>query len=133
MSNLGGYQILTSFAKKVGGPGKLVALIAGSGAVVGGIAVKGVEFAIKKSKKAISDRRIENNKTCKNVQVEYFFNKDGESNERLKLKKGKSFRVLDTDGEAVLIELVGNKENPYFVSKDLLEQISNYKENCDNI
>lgn len=29
MSNLGGYQLLTTFAKKVGGPRNLVALIAG--------------------------------------------------------------------------------------------------------
>ena len=35
MSNLGGYQKLTTFAKKVGGPGNLVVLIAGSGVAVG--------------------------------------------------------------------------------------------------
>lgn len=34
MSNLGGYQRLTTIAKKVGGSTNLVLLIAGSGAVV---------------------------------------------------------------------------------------------------
>ena len=43
MSNLGGYQLLTTFAKKVGGPRNLVALIAGGGAIIGGLAVKGGE------------------------------------------------------------------------------------------
>lgn len=57
MSNLGGYQALTTLAKKVGGPGKLVALIAGGGVLVGGVAVKGGEFAIRKGKKAIAKRK----------------------------------------------------------------------------
>ena len=34
MSNLGGYQLLTTAAKKVGGPRNLVLLIAGTGALV---------------------------------------------------------------------------------------------------
>ena len=46
MSNLGGYQKLTTFAKKVGGPGNLVVLIAGSGVAVGAIAVKAGEFML---------------------------------------------------------------------------------------
>ena len=43
MSNLRGYQVLTTVAQKVGGPGKLVALTAGGGAVVDGIALLKVE------------------------------------------------------------------------------------------
>lgn len=42
MSNLGGYQALTTLAKKVGGPGKLVALIAG-GVLVGWTIVNKVD------------------------------------------------------------------------------------------
>ena len=58
MSNLGGYQKLTTFAKKVGGPGNLVVLIAGSGVAVGAIAIKAGEFAVKKGKQAIIKRKM---------------------------------------------------------------------------
>lgn len=129
MSNLGGYQILTTLAKKVGGPGKLVTLIAGSGAVVGGLAVKGGEFAIKKGKEAIANHKEKNNKSYEDACVKYIIKQDGESNEGLKLNAGDSFRVLESDGDAMLIELIGNEDNPYFVSKELLKQISDYKEN----
>ncbi len=47
MSNLGWYQILTTMAKKVGGPKILIALLAGGGALLGGGAVAGGN-AIKK-------------------------------------------------------------------------------------
>ena len=36
MSNLGWYQILTSMAKKVGGPKQLVGMILGGGVLLGG-------------------------------------------------------------------------------------------------
>ncbi|MFP3153370.1 hypothetical protein LQZ18_02870 [Lachnospiraceae bacterium ZAX-1] len=126
MSNLGGYQILTTLAKKVGGPGKLVALIAGGGAVVGGIVFKGGELAIKKCKKAIAERRVQNKRLHERTQIIYTVKQDGEGNDGLKLKVGDTFRVLESDGDAILIELIGNKNNPYFVSKDLLGQISDF-------
>ena len=61
MSNLGGYQKLTTFAKRVGGPGNLVVLIAGSGVAVGAIAVKAGELAVKKGKQAITKRKERKN------------------------------------------------------------------------
>ncbi len=39
MSNLGWYQILTTLAKKDGGPKQLIGLLIGSGALLGGGAV----------------------------------------------------------------------------------------------
>lgn len=57
MSNLGGYQKLTTFAKRVGGPGNLVVLIAGSGVAVGAIAVKAGELAVKKENKQLPNAR----------------------------------------------------------------------------
>ena len=50
MSNLGWYQIMTTMAKKVGGPLKLAGLLVGGGAVAGEGAVAG-GVAIKKKKK----------------------------------------------------------------------------------
>lgn len=126
MSNLRGYQVLTTVAKKVGGPGKLVALIAGGGAVVGGIAFKSGEFVIKKGKKAIAKRREQSKKLNESAQIIYTVKQDGESNDELIFKRGDSFRVLESDGDAILIELIGNENNPHFISKDLLEQISDF-------
>ena len=128
MSNLGGYQVFTTIAKKVGGPGRLVALIAGSGAVLGGLAVKGGEFAIKKGKKVFANYKKKNDQLYQNTKVKYIIKQDGESNEGLKLKAGDAFRVLESDHDVVLIELIDNEDNPYFVSKTLLEQISDYEE-----
>ncbi|MEG0793983.1 MAG: hypothetical protein RR399_09220 [Lachnospiraceae bacterium] len=126
MSNLGGYQTLTALAKKVGGPGKLVALIAGGGVLIGGIAVKGGELVIKK---AIAKNKEKNGASLEKNQIRYTVQQDGESNEGLEFKVGDKFKVLDSDGDAILIELIGNKNNPYFVSKDLLEQTSDFNEN----
>ncbi len=41
-------------------------------------------------------------------------------------KEGDHFKVLEEDGDSVLIELLGNDDNPYFVSKELLKEISDY-------
>ncbi|MEG1884559.1 MAG: hypothetical protein RR224_12720 [Clostridia bacterium] len=83
MSNLGGYQTLTALAKKVGGPGKLVALIAGGGVLIGGIAVKGGELVIKK---AIAKNKEKNGASLEKNQIRYTVQQDGESNEGLEFK-----------------------------------------------
>lgn len=124
MSNLGGYQILTTIAKKVGGPGKLVLLIATGGAIL----FEGGKYAFKKGKKFVVKAKSKSNKIYKNSQIKYLIKKDGKSNEGLELKAGNYFSVLESDGDSVLIELIGNENNPYFVSKKLLKQISDYKE-----
>ena len=40
---------------------------------------------------------------------------------------GDKFKVLESDGDAVLIEKIGDLTNPYFVSAELLKDISDYK------
>lgn len=126
MSNLGGYQILTAFAKKVGGPGKLVALIAGSGAVAGAISVIAGEFVVKKGKQAITKCKEKKNDLPIKSDTIYTVKREAKSNEGLQFKVGDSFRVLECDGDALLIELMENANNPYFVSEKLLKEISNY-------
>ena len=126
MSNLGGYQKLTTFAKKVGGPGNLVVLIAGSGVAVGAIAVKAGEFAVKKGKQAIIKRKEKKNDLSIKSDLIYAVEKEAESNEGLKFRIGDKFKVLECDGDAILIELLENDNNPYFVSEKLLKEISDY-------
>ena len=38
-----------------------------------------------------------------------------------------TFKVLEIDGDATLIEKIGDENNPYFVSGCFLESISDYK------
>ena len=60
------------------------------------------------------------------TQIIYTVKQDGESNDGLIFKLGDSFRALESDADAILIELIGNENNPHFVSKDLMEQISDF-------
>lgn len=121
MSNLGWYQLLTTAAKRVGGPKRLVAIIAGSGLAAGIVGTKGVEGINKKLKanKEKQRKKIES-------LVTYIVEKDGKSNEGLELKRGDRFKVLEKDGDAVLIEIIGDENSPYFVSGKFISSISNY-------
>lgn len=123
MSNLGGYQWLTTAAKKVGGPKNLVLVIAGAGTVI----YKSGEIAVKQTVKAI--KRIKNKEQLletANTKM-YTVTAEGISNEGLEFKIGDQFRVLESDKDAVLIEKIGDNNNPYFVSAELLKNISDYK------
>jgi hypothetical protein len=53
--------------------------------------------------------------------------KHGESNEGLVFNEGDKFIVLSQDKDAVLIEKIGDTNNPYFVSLELLLDISDFK------
>lgn len=121
MSNLGGYQRLTTIAKKVGGPTNLVLLIAGSGAVV----YKGGKILVRKAIKNVNKLYAENSSEISS-QI-YIVNKQGVSNENLVFELGDRFKVLEFDGDAILIEKIGDSNNPYVVSSEFLEKISNYK------
>ena len=45
----------------------------------------------------------------------------------LHFKVGDQFKVLDVDGDAGLIEIIGDNNSPYFVSLKFLSSISDYK------
>ena len=122
MGNLGWYQVLTTMAKKVGGPKTLIGLLVGGGAVLGGGAVAGGS-AIKQ--KVSSE--LEKKKKIEQAAVVHTVNAEGTSNEGLHFKVGDKFKVLDVDGDAGLIEIIGDNNSPYFVSLKFLSSISDYK------
>lgn len=124
MSNLGWYQILTSMAKKVGGPKNLIGIFVGSGVIIGGVAVCGAVCggnAIKRS--------LDKKKQIRESAIIYTVDKEGKSNEGLLFEVGDRFKVLERDGDACLIEIEGNNNNPYFVSGIFLSSISDYGKN----
>ena len=123
MSNLGDYQKMTIVAKKVGGPKNLAGIIAGAGVVVGVALCKGREIVAEKVSKKMNKGKL----TGTTDSIVYSVTVDGVSDDGLEFKIGDQFRVLETDKDAVLIEKIGDDNNPYFVSVEFLEMISNYK------
>ena len=121
MSNLGWYQIMTTMAKKVGGPLKLFGLVAGGGAIIGGGAVAGGSAIKKKVQKELDYK-----KKAEAAAMIHTVQKEGSSNEGLTFNVGDKFKVLEVDGDAALIEKLEDENNPYFVSAKFLSSISDY-------
>lgn len=123
LSNLGAYQWMTTVAKKVGGPVNLLLLTGTAGAMI----YKGGEIVVKKCVRTINAHKAA--KPVLEVKEHlYTVASGGRSNEGLEFAEGDRFRVLEADGDSILIEKIGDKDNPYFVSAELLRRISNYKE-----
>lgn len=115
MGNLGLYQAMTTAAKKVGGPKAFLAIVG-----IGGYAViRSVEAGVTAVAKEIGKQR--------NKSKTFHVHTGGKSNEGLEFNIGDEFHVLERDKDAVLIEKIGEENNPYFVSYDLLKSISDYK------
>ena len=122
MSNLGAYQTFTTVAKKVGGPKNLLLLTSISSAV----AYKIGEIVVKKSITTVKKYSLKKREDTKKYNKLYSVTVSAKSNEGLVFNVGDQFRVLENDGDAVLIEKVEDVGNPYFVSAEFLKLISNY-------
>lgn len=122
MSNLGVYQWITTASKKVGGPIKLLVITAAGGYAVIRLAEAGGKIVYKKVKSRLDKKTI---KCVLDADV-FTIVKDGITNENVKLKKGDKFRVIQQDGDAILIDRIGDDNSPYFVSEKMLEEISDF-------
>ena len=114
MGNLGDYQIMTTIAKRVGGPKKLALLFLGAGY----IGFRPIEEVIK---------RFVSEKTKDSKQIEYLVeglsvSKTATDNQGLTLREGDIVNIIVFADDGVLIEIVDNENNPYFVSKDFLAE-----------
>lgn len=125
MSNLGGYQLLTTWAKKIGGPFALIGSLVCSGIAMGFAA----DSLIRKMYPNES-KPVKNNSSY--VSKVFTVSKHGTSNEGLEFNTGDTFKVLSIAGDAVLIEKDGDLNNPYFVSAELLKMITNFSEGNQN-
>lgn len=122
MSNLGLYQTMTTMAKAVGGPLNLAGCVAGGGALAGAGVTAAIILIIEK----VAEKRRERRQEAETAFV-YTVHKGGQSNEGLVFKVGDQFKVLFVHDDAVLIEKLGDSNNPYFVSAELLRAISDYQ------
>ena len=124
MSNLGKYQWITSTSKKVGGPVNLLLLVGIAGAVIGKLG----EIGLKKGIRAIKLHLTSQNDADNSTKRIYSVTANGESSEGVKFVIGDQYIALDQDDDSVLIEKIGDDNNPYFVSAGFLRSISNYLE-----
>lgn len=123
MSNLGAYQWMTTASKKVGGPINFLLLVATTGATI----YKGGEIVVRKCIRTIKSHKKAN------IAIEskdnlYKVNIACKSNAGLEFEIGEQFRILVADGDSMLIEKIGDRNNPYFVPVKLLREISDYTE-----
>jgi len=123
MGNLGWYQLMTTVAKKVGGPKQLLALVAAGGYVI----IRGVEAGGKKVIKLVKKDNKE--KSTSKVLPAYKFIIDGKDDKGLIFSSGDVFYVAARHDDVILIEKEKDDNNPYFVSVDWLMKVSSYKNN----
>lgn len=119
MSNLGLYQSMTTWAKKLGGPLQLFGAVALGGYIV----IRTVEAGSKKVIQIVKRDRTSEEKEQAEI---YVIHTEGESNEGLQFSVGDQFHILEIVKDIALIEKIGDTNNPYFVSIDLLRSLSNF-------
>ncbi|WP_198413220.1 hypothetical protein [Micromonospora sediminimaris] len=112
---------MTSLAKTLGGPKALLFATLGGGYVLGRATEAGGKRAIKAWMAALKKR----NTPCETKGQLFRVVTDGEDS-GLKLGAGDEYRVLECDADAILIEVVNNPDNPYFVSSEFLTTISDF-------
>ena len=122
MSNLGWYQLLTTAAKTVGGPKRLVGLLIAGGAVAGTGGTLLTQKVIKKVSKKKNSKSIAFLESGKAFTVSVACNDDS----GLQFNVGDKYKILNRDADAILIEIIGNDNNPYFISGDFLRTISDF-------
>lgn len=124
MSNLGAYQSITTIIKELGGPKKALGIILGGATTVGIVAGSFLPSPVTSLKKAIRKRVPSGDATVRIFTIHTNF--DSGDQRYPNLHSGNQYRVLERDGDAVLIELLGDPKNPYFLSSEILESISNF-------
>ncbi len=122
MGNLGGYQTMTTLAKKVGGPGALTVVIAVGGWAIGRGAESGGRSVLRAAKAAARKWNV----ACSTKGQVFDVVSDGGDGKGLTLRAGDQFRVMECDGKAILIEVLGGTNNPYFTSAQFLTSVSGF-------
>lgn len=118
MGNLGDYQTMTTLAKKMGGPKVFAASL-----VLSGVAIGSARTKVVAASKAVLARRGE---SCPTKGMHFKIVADAVDGSGAKFRAGGEYRVLECDGDAILIEIVGDQDNPYVVSSEFLATVSSY-------
>lgn len=117
MGNLGAYQAMTTAAKKVGGPKKLVALTLATGYVL----FRPVEAGVRRAWRSLNEQPA----PCA-TKGQTFLVTDGGEYGGLRVRAGDEYEVLECDGDAILITVRGQQGNPHFVPAEFLRSVSSF-------
>jgi hypothetical protein len=109
---------MTTTAKKFGGPYGLAAFIALAGYGVGKI----IEISFKTGARYVEAKK-KPDQPNRLIEV----TSAGTDGSDLAFREGDSYRILYSDEDMVLIEKVGDTNNPYMVSPDFLRTVSNHE------
>lgn len=119
MSNLGMYQKIVEWSKNVGGPMRLLGITAVGGYIVFRFGEAGVKKVYRIARDQMQKIKIDEGSIFKVISA-------GKDECGVEFTIGDKYRVLESDGDSVLIEKIGDSNNPYVVSKDFLRTISNF-------
>lgn len=120
-SNLGMYKVMTTLAKKVGGP---VPLAIGT-MVVGYAGGKAAEYVTGK----VISRVKRSQEAAETIDSEaiYTVSVNSRFEDEVSFTEGDCFRIVAKDEDALIIEIIGAERNPYLVSEEWLKAVSNYE------
>ena len=113
MSNLGSYQTMVTLSKKFGSPERLGLAIFGLGGFCGGVVCGTVNHFKRKAPANQANPMITVTST-------------GTDGSNTTFHEGDTCRILYSDEDMALVEIIGNDDNPHMVSRDFLRSISNY-------
>lgn len=122
MGNLGGYETIVKAVKALGGPRAAVTIV-GGGLVAGGALLYAGTEAFVKNVVPMAKKRIHPTLTS---GLLFDVTTDGEADNGLTLHRGEQFRVIESDGDAVIIEILGRDDNPHVAPVVFLESVSGY-------
>lgn len=122
VGNLGNYQVMTTLAKRVGGPVLLGLVTLGTGYFVG----KTAEVGGKRGFSALMNAIRKRSAPCPVKNEVFVVRTDGTDDQGLEFRTGAEYRVLECSDDAILVELVGSDDNPHVVSDAFLATISDF-------
>ncbi len=108
---------MTTVSKKVGGPKALVGFTMTGGYIL----FRAAEEGVKRGAKSIKERRA----PCPTLGMVFQVTTDGDDT-GVQVRVGDEYRVLESDGEAILIEVLDDPNSPCFVSSSFLRSVSEF-------
>jgi len=129
VGNLGAYQAVTTIMKQFGGPEKAAWKLVPPVLVAGYALLRPAEAGIKKLGVKIKEARADDHRARAGAGRLFTVTADGTDSQGLHLTSGMQYRLLQHDDGAVLVEVIGDSNNPYMLSGEFLRTISDYPAN----
>lgn len=129
MSNLGGYQTLVTWTKRLGGPKRATFLafsVVAGASVIGTKASDWVRGQLRKQDDTAATQTASGSTSEKDLKV-YTVHDEVDCGEGLILKPTDTFVVFFRDEDTVLIKVIGHANSPFAVSAQQLSNASDFE------